>query len=71
MDFSGACYFVDAMSSFGGVAFSMRECCADFMVSSSNKCLQGAPGFSYVICNTEKLLAAKGNNNVPVNFEPF
>ncbi len=48
------------MSTFGSVPFSMVETNADFMVSSSNKCLEGAPGFSYAICNTRKLLAAKG-----------
>jgi 2-aminoethylphosphonate-pyruvate transaminase len=35
-----ATYFVDAMSSFGGVPFSVAECEIDFLVTSSNKCIQ-------------------------------
>ena len=56
-----AVYFVDAMSTFGAVPLSMVDSNIDFMVSSSNKCIEGTPGFSYAIANTKKLLACKGN----------
>ncbi len=58
---AGSLYFVDAMSTFGAVPINMINCNIDFLVSSSNKCIQGTPGFSYVIANKEKLLACKGN----------
>ncbi|KNC78397.1 hypothetical protein SARC_09166, partial [Sphaeroforma arctica JP610] len=54
-------YFVDAMSSFGGIPLDMREANIDFLVSSANKCLEGVPGFSYVICTREALESCKGN----------
>ena len=34
----------------------------DFLVGSSNKCIQSVPGFAFVICNKEKLLACKNNS---------
>ena len=49
------------MSTFGAVPINMIESNIDFMVSSSNKCIEGTPGFSYAIANTKKLLACKGN----------
>jgi len=42
-------YIVDAMSSFGGIPMDMAEIGADFLVSSANKCIQGVPGFGFVI----------------------
>ena len=57
-----AVYFVDAMSTFGAVPINMVESNIDFMVSSSNKCIEGIPGFSYAIANKKKLLACKGND---------
>ena len=32
----------------------------DFIISSANKCIQGVPGFSFIIANKEKLIASKG-----------
>ena len=32
----------------------------DVMVSSSNKCIEGVPGFSYVLVRSDMLLASKG-----------
>lgn len=53
-------YFVDAMSSFGAVPLDFTAGHIDFMVSSANKCLQGVPGFSYVVARTKKLLECRG-----------
>ena len=53
-------FIVDAMSSFGGVEFSMPECSIDFLVSSSNKCIEGVPGFAFVLCKKTELEKAKG-----------
>jgi len=52
-------FIVDAISSFGGIPVDMRECSIDFMISAANKCLQGMPGFSFVICNKDELLKTK------------
>ncbi len=48
-------FIVDAMSSFGGVEIDMTGLSIDFLISSANKCIQGVPGFSFVICKKEKL----------------
>jgi 2-aminoethylphosphonate-pyruvate transaminase len=43
-------FIVDAMSSFGGIQFDMTDLGIDFLISSANKCIQGVPGFAFVIC---------------------
>ena len=53
-------FIVDAMSSFGGIEIDIEEVKADFMVSSSNKCIQGVPGFSFIICRKEVLENCSG-----------
>lgn len=53
---------VDAMSSFGAIPLDMETAGVDFLVSSVNKCLEGVPGFSYVIARLNKLLQCKGNS---------
>ena len=53
-------FMVDAMSSFGGVEININDCNIDFLISSSNKCIQGVPGFSFIIANKEKLIDSKG-----------
>ncbi len=54
-------FIVDAMSSFGAVDIDVKKLSIDFLVSSANKCIQGVPGFAFIIANKEKLLASKGN----------
>jgi 2-aminoethylphosphonate-pyruvate transaminase len=46
---SEKCFIVDAMSSFGGVPMDMEATGADYLISSANKCIQGVPGFGFVI----------------------
>lgn len=53
-------FIVDAMSSFGGVTMDMRSAHISFLVSSSNKCIEGVPGFSFAICKKSSLEACKG-----------
>jgi 2-aminoethylphosphonate--pyruvate transaminase len=57
---TNAYLFVDAMSSFGAVPLNVSASKIDFVVSSANKCLEGVPGFSYIICQIEALQACKG-----------
>jgi 2-aminoethylphosphonate-pyruvate transaminase len=56
----GKTYVVDAMSSFAGIPINFEQCRIDFLISSSNKCIEGVPGFSFVFCRREKLLACEG-----------
>ena len=58
---AGAAYFVDAMSSFGAIPVNLAEAHIDFLVSSANKCIEGVPGFGFVLARHARLLAAKGN----------
>ena len=55
----GKTVMVDAMSSFGALALDMKSG-FDVMVSSSNKCIEGVPGFSYVVVKRDMLVASKG-----------
>lgn len=56
----GRTYIVDGMSSFGGVEIPVKDWGIDFIISSANKCIQGVPGFGFIIANREKLEACKG-----------
>jgi 2-aminoethylphosphonate-pyruvate transaminase len=58
----GRDYFVDSMSAFGGVEFDFQACQIDYLVSSANKCIQGVPGFSFVVCRRDKLEASAGSS---------
>jgi len=57
----GNIFILDAMSSFGGIPFDMADYDIDFLISSANKCIQGVPGFAFVIAKTEELLKCKDN----------
>jgi len=53
-------FIVDAMSSFAGVALEIRGWGIDFLISSANKCIQGVPGFGFVLARRDLLLEAAG-----------
>jgi 2-aminoethylphosphonate-pyruvate transaminase len=55
-------YIVDAMSSFGAVPIDFAACHIDYLVSSSNKCIEGVPGFSFIIARKSSLLKTKGQS---------
>ena len=44
------------MSSFGAYDIKVKDWNIDYLVSSSNKCIQGVPGFSFTIANKENFL---------------
>ena len=48
------------MSSFGGVPLDVQELGIDFLISSANKCIQGVPGFGFIIARRSELMACKG-----------
>lgn len=56
----GRRYFVDAMSSFGALPLDVGKSEIDYLVSSANKCIEGAPGFSFALARREALLATEG-----------
>ncbi len=58
---AGKIFIVDAMSSFGGIPIDVEELGIDVIISSANKCIQGVPGFGFIILRNEVLAACKGN----------
>ncbi|MEP2532181.1 2-aminoethylphosphonate--pyruvate transaminase [Shimia sp.] len=52
---------IDSMSAFGALPLDAAALnCAAF-VSSANKCIEGVPGFGFVIARKSELAAARGN----------
>jgi 2-aminoethylphosphonate-pyruvate transaminase len=52
---------IDSMSAFGAVDLDVNKIRFEAMVSSANKCIEGVPGFGFVIVRKDALEAAKGN----------
>ena len=48
-------FIVDTISSFAGIPFDIKDYKIDFMMSTSNKCIQGMAGVCFVICKKEEL----------------
>lgn len=57
---AGKVFIVDAMSSFGGIPIDVNKLGIDILISSSNKCIQGVPGFGFIIIRKSVLEASKG-----------
>lgn len=57
---SNARFFVDAMSSFGAVPANLADVGIDYLVSSANKCIEGVPGFAFVLARREILEQTEG-----------
>jgi len=56
----GKTLILDAMSSFAAIPIDLPGIGIDFLVSSSNKCIEGVPGFAFVICRRDALAASQG-----------
>src|SRR5271157_2552485 len=56
----GCIYIVDAMSSFGAYPIDLKECAVDYLISSANKCIEGVPGFSFILARKEALKSIRG-----------
>jgi 2-aminoethylphosphonate aminotransferase len=52
---SGRVFIVDAISSYAGISLNIRQCGIDFMLSTSNKCIQGMAGIGFVIAEKAAL----------------
>lgn len=60
---AGKYFMVDAMSSFGGIPIEIEGLGIDLLISSANKCIQGVPGFGFVILTNQMIERAKGNSS--------
>lgn len=52
---------IDSMSAFGALSLTAGEIAFDAMVSSANKCIEGVPGFGFVLARKAALEVAEGN----------
>jgi 2-aminoethylphosphonate-pyruvate transaminase len=52
-------FIVDAMSTFGAYDIDLKEQNIKFLISSSNKCIEGIPGFSFILAEREELEKCK------------
>lgn len=52
---NGCVFIVDTISSFAGIPIDIRECKIDYMMSTSNKCIQGMAGIAFIICKKDEL----------------
>ena len=56
----GKIYILDAMSSFGGIPTCVEDLGVHYLISSANKCIQGVPGFSFVVAHCPSLAQTEG-----------
>ncbi len=54
---------IDSMSAFGALPLDARQIRFEAVVSSANKCIEGVPGFGFVIARKSDLEAAKGRSH--------
>ena len=60
---AGRKLLIDSMSAFGAVPLEVAQIRYEAMVSSANKCIEGVPGFGFVIALKSELEVAKGNSH--------
>ena len=60
---AGRRLLIDSMSAFGAVPLSPADFPFDAVVSSANKCIEGVPGFGFVLARRAVLEAARGNSH--------
>ena len=58
---------VDAMSSFGAVPIDLRASHIHYLVSSANKCIEGVPGFSFVLAHRASLASAPPSSSLALD----
>ena len=51
---------MDAMSSFGAIPIHVEAAHVGFLISSANKCIEGVPGFGFVLARRAPLMASRG-----------
>ncbi|MBE1284041.1 MAG: 2-aminoethylphosphonate--pyruvate transaminase [Rhodobacteraceae bacterium] len=60
---AGRRLLIDSMSAFGAVSLETGDIAFDAVVSSANKCIEGVPGFGFVLARKQVLEEAKGNSH--------
>lgn len=60
---AGRKLLIDSMSAFGALPLDVNKTQFEAMVSSANKCIEGVPGFGFIIARKSALEAAKGNSH--------
>ena len=60
---AGRALLIDSMSAFGALPLDANQIRYEALVSSANKCIEGVPGFGFVIARKSALEAAKGNSH--------
>ena len=58
---AGRRLLIDSMSAFGAVPVDPAQVPFDALVSSANKCIEGVPGFGFVLVRRDVLQASQGN----------
>jgi len=59
----GRKFLIDSMSAFGALPLDMGKLDAEAVVSSANKCIEGVPGFGFLLAPRKALEAAKGRSH--------
>jgi 2-aminoethylphosphonate-pyruvate transaminase len=54
---------IDSMSAFGALPLEVSQIRYEAIVSSANKCIEGVPGFGFIIARKSELEAAKGRSH--------
>lgn len=60
---AGRKLLIDSMSAFGALPLDPVNLNCTAFVSSANKCIEGAPGFGFVIARKDEITASKGNSH--------
>lgn len=60
---AGRKLLIDSMSAFGALPLEAHEVEFEAFVSSANKCIEGVPGFGFVIARKSALADARGNSH--------
>lgn len=58
---AGRKLLIDSMSAFGAIDLQPDRIPFEAMVSSANKCIEGVPGFGFVLARRDSLEASRGN----------
>ncbi|MBO6885889.1 MAG: 2-aminoethylphosphonate--pyruvate transaminase [Marivita sp.] len=60
---AGRKLLIDSMSAFGALPLDPVKLNCTAFVSSANKCIEGVPGFGFVIARKDEIEASKGNSH--------
>lgn len=60
---AGRKLLIDSMSAFGAIELDVQALKFEAIVSSANKCIEGVPGFGFIIAKKTELAGAKGHSH--------